>query len=142
MQLLRWNNPGHETTRASSMLRGAGCRELNPRVRRREKNVLDIPFYRSGHSTSLRPLFAPPRVLTGILSVVDFSSTARPASSAPRRLRRYQGDQRNFFLSAGQLSGKIQFKIIHIRVETRGGAPCDASPPYLSSLWSQSPFWW
>src|ERR1039458_7040958 len=50
MQLLRWNNPGHETTRASSMLRGAGCRELNPRVRRREKNVLDIPFYRSGHS--------------------------------------------------------------------------------------------
>src|ERR1039458_10770321 len=51
MQLLRWNNPGHETTRASSMLRGAGCREPTPRLRRREKNVLDIPLYRSGHYT-------------------------------------------------------------------------------------------
>jgi hypothetical protein len=30
------------------MARGAGCRELNPRLRRREKNVLDISFYRSG----------------------------------------------------------------------------------------------
>src|ERR1700675_3348077 len=47
MQLLRWNNPGHDTRRASSMVRGAGCRELNPRLRRREKNVLDIPLYRS-----------------------------------------------------------------------------------------------
>jgi hypothetical protein len=33
----------------------------------------------------------------------DFSSTARPASSAPRRLRRYHGGQRSFFLSAGHL---------------------------------------
>src|SRR5438067_11247903 len=47
MQLLRWNNPGQDTRRAS-MVRGAGCREINPRLRRREKNVLDIPFYRSG----------------------------------------------------------------------------------------------
>ena len=30
------------------MVRGTGCRETNLRVRRREKNVLDIPFYRSG----------------------------------------------------------------------------------------------
>jgi hypothetical protein len=30
------------------MVRGAGCREINPRLRRREKNVLDIPLYRSG----------------------------------------------------------------------------------------------
>jgi hypothetical protein len=30
------------------MVRGAGCHEINLRIRRREKNVLDIPFYRSG----------------------------------------------------------------------------------------------
>src|ERR1035437_1420442 len=64
MQLLRWNNPGHETTRASSMLRGAGCREPNPRLRRREKNVLDIPLYRPGHSAQ-----NPPK---------PYSPTARP----------------------------------------------------------------
>jgi hypothetical protein len=28
-------------------VRGAGCREINLRIRRREKNVLDIPFYRA-----------------------------------------------------------------------------------------------
>ena len=33
------------------MVRGAGCREPNPRLRRREKNVLDIPLYRPGHFT-------------------------------------------------------------------------------------------
>ena len=33
------------------MVRGAGCREINLRIRRREKNVLDIPFYRSGDYT-------------------------------------------------------------------------------------------
>src|ERR1700693_4006707 len=32
-----------DTRRASSMVRGTGCRETNLRVRRREKNVLDIP---------------------------------------------------------------------------------------------------
>src|SRR5271157_4919407 len=51
MQLLRWNNritQGHDTRRASSMVRGAGWREPNPRLRRREKNVLDIPLYRPG----------------------------------------------------------------------------------------------
>jgi hypothetical protein len=31
---------------------GAGCREPNPRIRRREKNVLDMPSYRSGDYTS------------------------------------------------------------------------------------------
>ncbi len=40
------------------MVRGAGCREINLRIRRREKNVLDIPFYRSGVLISLRRLFA------------------------------------------------------------------------------------
>ena len=30
------------------MGRGAGCREANLRLRRREKNALDIPFYRPG----------------------------------------------------------------------------------------------
>jgi hypothetical protein len=44
--LLRWNNPGHDTAPASSMVSGAECREINLRIRRREKNVLDIPFYR------------------------------------------------------------------------------------------------
>jgi hypothetical protein len=39
-----------DTRRASSMVRGAGCHEINLRIRRREKNVLDIPFYRSGVS--------------------------------------------------------------------------------------------
>jgi len=37
------------------MLRGAGCRELNPRLRRREKNILDIPFYRPGHYAQNAP---------------------------------------------------------------------------------------
>jgi len=41
---------GHDTTRASSMVRGAGCREPNPRLRRREKNVLDIPLYRPANA--------------------------------------------------------------------------------------------
>src|ERR1035441_8971570 len=58
MQLLRWNNPGERHQTASSLVRGAGCRGPNPRLRRREKNVLDMPLYRSGVSTSLRRLFA------------------------------------------------------------------------------------
>jgi hypothetical protein len=32
-------------------VRGAGWRELYPRLRWREKNVLDNPFYRPGHYT-------------------------------------------------------------------------------------------
>ena len=36
------------------MVRGAGCHEINLRIRRREKNVLDIPFYRSGVYTQNR----------------------------------------------------------------------------------------
>src|SRR5580765_4323539 len=48
MPLLRWSNPGHDTRRATSLVRGAGCRETDLRIRRRENNVLDIPFYRSG----------------------------------------------------------------------------------------------
>jgi len=48
MLLLRWNNPGHDThTSVFSGQRGAGGHEQNPRLRRREKNVLDIPLYRS-----------------------------------------------------------------------------------------------
>src|SRR5437667_8853170 len=52
MNLLRWNNaeptPGPDTRPASSMVAGTGCRGENPRLRRREKNVLDIPSYRTG----------------------------------------------------------------------------------------------
>src|SRR4029077_8571225 len=69
MPLLRWRNPGHDTRRASSMVRGAGCREINLRIRRREKNVLDIPFYRSGVSHKLaRPfrLFESQLVKSGV----------------------------------------------------------------------------
>jgi hypothetical protein len=33
------------------MVRGAGCREPNPRIPHREKNVLDMPSYRSGDYT-------------------------------------------------------------------------------------------
>ena len=33
-------------------LEGLDCREINPRLRRREKNVLDFPFYRSGVCTN------------------------------------------------------------------------------------------
>ncbi len=40
------------------MVTGAGCRGENPRLRRREKNVLDNAFYRSGVLISLRRLFA------------------------------------------------------------------------------------
>jgi hypothetical protein len=42
------------------MVRGAGCREPNPRIRRREKNVLDMPSYRSGRYT-------PSKILSGNL---------------------------------------------------------------------------
>src|SRR6266852_7264144 len=55
MQLLRWSKakptPGPDTRPASSMVTGAGCRGENPRLRRREKNVLDIPSYRTGDCT-------------------------------------------------------------------------------------------
>jgi hypothetical protein len=34
---------------------GAGYREPNPLIRRWEKNVLDIPSYRSGHYTQNAP---------------------------------------------------------------------------------------
>src|SRR5579864_5540257 len=51
MPLLRWSNPGHDTRRASSLVREAGCREINLHIRRWENNVLDIPFYRAGRYT-------------------------------------------------------------------------------------------
>jgi len=63
MNLLRWNNakptPEPDTRPASSRVTGAGCRGENPPLRRREKNVLDNPFYRSGVITTMRYLFAP-----------------------------------------------------------------------------------
>ena len=49
-----------DTRRASSMVRGAGCREINLRIRRREKNVLDILFYRSRAYTNPGPRVRPP----------------------------------------------------------------------------------
>src|SRR6266567_6673164 len=67
MPLLRWSNPGHDTRRASSLVRGAGCREINLRIRRREKNVLDIPFYRSIVTSDA--LVNAPRALTLTVTV-------------------------------------------------------------------------
>src|SRR5438552_13748420 len=65
MNLLRWNNakptPGPDTRPASSMVTGAGCRGENPRLRRRQKNVLDIPSYRTDdnlRNPCQEPLFA------------------------------------------------------------------------------------
>ncbi len=40
-------NPRARHQTSVSMVTGAGCRGENPRLRRREKNVLDSPFYRS-----------------------------------------------------------------------------------------------
>src|SRR6266480_3458161 len=58
MQLLRWNNPGagHQTSVFHGE-RGWTSRSKSAPPRR-EKNVLDIPFYRSGVYTTLRFLFA------------------------------------------------------------------------------------
>jgi hypothetical protein len=36
-------------------VRGAGCRGKYPRLRRREKNVLDLPLYRTGNFTNYHP---------------------------------------------------------------------------------------
>src|SRR5438105_15106700 len=65
MHLLRWNNaeptPGPDTRPASSMVTGTGCRGENLRLRRREKNVLDIPSYRTDdnlRNPCQEPLFA------------------------------------------------------------------------------------
>ena len=46
MQLLRWNNQGYDTDVFNGK-RGWMSR-IKPRLRRREKNVLDMPLYRSG----------------------------------------------------------------------------------------------
>ena len=54
MELQKWNNPNqipgaHHPIPASCIVDRAGCRESNSRLRRTEKNVLDIPSYRTGH---------------------------------------------------------------------------------------------
>ena len=57
------------------MVRGAGCREINPRLRRREKNVLDIPFYRSGiytHNLRMDEGRKRARVMAAILTVLTW----------------------------------------------------------------------
>ena len=58
MQLLRWSKAKPETTgqdtrleRHSYLTRDWMPRTINPRFRRREKNVLDIPSYRTGDYT-------------------------------------------------------------------------------------------
>ena len=68
------------------MVRGAGCREINLRIRRREKNVLDIPFYRAGDyaqnpltGTSMRDM--PLRYLS-VCDVPSGSSSGPPNTSS------------------------------------------------------------
>jgi hypothetical protein len=56
---------------------GAGCREPNPRFRRWEKNVLDMPSYRSGHYTQN----AGSEVFVGILPPPRRSNFARPTAA-------------------------------------------------------------
>jgi len=51
MHLLRWINPRHNTPRASSIANGLDVANQTRASRRREKNVLDMPSYRSGHCT-------------------------------------------------------------------------------------------
>src|SRR5271165_4478499 len=64
------------------MVRGAGCRESKPRLRRREKNVLDMPLYRSAHIVSNPDL----GLLCGIPESETHSSK-RGLSGAPNRGR-------------------------------------------------------
>src|SRR6266700_7554823 len=81
-QLLRWNNPGagHQT---SVFHGGAGCREINLRIRRREKNVLDIPFYRSGVCAQNKgPAAVSPRNLAKARIEFILSSRSPPGSSS------------------------------------------------------------
>src|SRR2546421_8492085 len=77
MQLLTWNNakptPGPDTRPASSMVVGAGCRGENPRLRRREKNVLDFPFYRSGIYTH--------NSVVGVMRIFHQPTSSVPQSS-------------------------------------------------------------
>ena len=62
------------------MVKGAECREINLRIRRREKNVLDIPLYRTGHSTSLRFYVA----FFGLDERYGDFFTNRPGGALPR----------------------------------------------------------
>src|SRR5205823_7174288 len=88
MQLLRWNNPGQDTRRASSMVRGAGCREINPRLRRREKNVLDIPFYRSDDSAQNPcPSIATPKCIGQAVSVVPNAAALEAVAMGKQRIK-------------------------------------------------------
>ena len=62
MQLLRWSKAkptGQDTRLERQSYRTRDCcREPSPRFRRRKKNVLDIPSYRTGDVASLRLCFA------------------------------------------------------------------------------------
>lgn len=79
MQLLRGNHPGHNTTRASSMVREAGCREPSPRIRRREKNVLDMPSYRPGHFTQVPTPKVLPKFPAHLIVQIMETLSANPA---------------------------------------------------------------
>src|SRR5580692_9291353 len=66
------------------MVRGAGCREPNPRLRRREKNVLDIPLYRTGHSINDR-LNGVPIWLRSLAHLAQYDRHIHLASTAINR---------------------------------------------------------
>ena len=59
------------------MVRGAGCREPNPRIPHREKNVLDMPSYRSGDYTNYDPGESPAAASNSVVSVAVRNRTSR-----------------------------------------------------------------
>src|SRR6266568_6732939 len=101
MQLLRWNNgeptPGPDTRPASSMVTGAGGRGENPRLRRREENVLDNAFYRSGVFISLRLCFAFFGVTAATCSGSSIAPDRPPSTVSPPQCRQRSGLSRRLF---------------------------------------------
>ncbi len=76
------------------MVRGAGCREPNPRIPRREKNVLDMPSYRSGDYTSLT---APSVVRGADGGLFDITPLDNERCRASMRFIPPLGDEQLFF---------------------------------------------
>src|ERR1700687_6342212 len=89
---LRWNNVRPDSTlegikakpTASIWGPGAGSQASSLHFRSKDKNVLDIPSYRSGVSTSLRRLFArAPRSMSEIGMLRQQSTSGRPFNKSP-----------------------------------------------------------
>jgi hypothetical protein len=84
MSLLRWNNQNQLQARHQTSVfpwREGWMARTYPRPRWREKNVLDIPFYRSGHFHVL---------INGSLSV---TAILQQASWALRRITQHENSE-------------------------------------------------